>query len=106
MVLAFLKGRPRLERHFKIRRIRHARLRAAKIYVLEATPYEAAPTLQKMVLSIDAESYRVKRVLILDAHGNRNRFAFSDVKLGASVPRGTFSTRTPPGTRVVRPGKK
>jgi NitT/TauT family transport system substrate-binding protein len=59
-------------------------------YVLEGTPKDATPAYQKMLLYIDAQTSQVRRALILDAQGNRNRFDFSAPVVNQAVPKGEF----------------
>jgi outer membrane lipoprotein carrier protein len=43
----------------------------------------------------------VRRLLIIDAEGNRNRFDFSELKFNAGVPDTVFKWKAPAGTRRV-----
>lgn len=42
----------------------------------------------------------VRRILILDAQGNRNRFDFEDASQPPSIPSAEFQLSPPPGTDV------
>jgi outer membrane lipoprotein carrier protein len=72
-------------------------------YVLEGTPKEATPAYQKMLLYVDAPTNQVRRVLILDAQGNRNRFDFETPVVNVPVPKSEFEFTPPPGTKVIKP---
>ena len=72
-------------------------------YVLEGTPKEATPAYQKMMLYVDAQTNQVRRALILDAQGNRNRFDFSAPVVNEPVAKGEFDFSPPPGTKVIKP---
>ncbi len=61
-------------------------------YVLEGVPKEPTPAYQKMLLYVDGETYQVRRVLLLDAQGNRNRFDFSTPSINDKVGDRTSST--------------
>ncbi|MBW2459673.1 MAG: outer-membrane lipoprotein carrier protein LolA [Deltaproteobacteria bacterium] len=44
----------------------------------------------------------VRRVLVLDAQGNRNRFDFMDVEQPADIPNSEFTFKAPKGTEVLK----
>ena len=71
--------------------------------VLEGTPKEATPAYQKVLLYVDAQTNQVRRVLILDAQGNRNRFDFSAPVVNQPVAKTDFEFTAPAGTRVIKP---
>jgi outer membrane lipoprotein carrier protein len=52
---------------------------------------------------VDAQSFQVRRVLIMDAQGNRNRFDFVTPEVLAKSPPGEFMFTPPAGTEVIRP---
>ena len=72
-------------------------------YVLEGTPKEATPAYQKVLLYVDGQTSQVRRVLILDAQGNRNRFDFSAPVVNQAVEKSEFDFTPPPGTRIIKP---
>jgi outer membrane lipoprotein-sorting protein len=41
--------------------------------------------------------------MVVDAHGNTNRFEFRDVVRNGSLPVGVFRARPPRGTRIIKP---
>ena len=45
----------------------------------------------------------IKRVLVLDPEGNRNRFDLSHMRFNRAVPEERFRVVPPPGANVVRP---
>jgi len=55
------------------------------------------------LLFVDAATYQVRRVLLLDAQGNKNRFDFSGTEVNLKTPPGEFAFTPPKGTQVVRP---
>ncbi len=56
-----------------------------------------------MLLYVDAQTYQVRRALILDAQGNRNRFDFDTPVVNEPVAKGEFDFIPPPGTKVIKP---
>jgi outer membrane lipoprotein carrier protein len=101
--LSFLMGKGQLTKDFSLRLLDPAQMKFEGGYVLEGTPKEATPAYQKMILYVDAQTNQVRRVLILDAQGNRNRFDFSSPAVNQPVPKNEFDFAPPPGTRIVRP---
>jgi outer membrane lipoprotein carrier protein len=101
--LSFLMGKGQLTKDFSLRLLDPAQMKFEGGYVLEGTPKEATPAYQKMLLYVDAQTNQVRRVLILDAQGNRNRFDFSAPVVNQPVAKGEFDFTPPPGTRVIRP---
>ena len=101
--LAFLMGKGQLTKDFTLRVLDPTEMKFEGGYVLEGTPKEASPAYQKMLLYVDAQTNQVRRALILDAQGNRNRFDFSAPVVNQPVPKGEFDFTPPPGTKVVKP---
>jgi outer membrane lipoprotein carrier protein len=101
--LSFLMGQGQLTKDFKLRLLDPAQMKFEGGYVLEGTPKEATPAYQKMLLYVDAQTSQVRRVLILDAQGNRNRFDFTSPVVNEPVAKGEFEFTPPPGTRVIKP---
>ena len=72
-------------------------------WVLEGRPTQATPAYEKVLLYVDAAASQVRRVLILDAQGNRNRFDFDKPLVNTPVPASEFSFAPPAGTQIVKP---
>jgi outer membrane lipoprotein carrier protein len=101
--LAFLMGKGQLTKDFTLRLLDPAQMHFEGGYVLEGTPNEATPAYQKMLLYVDAQTNQVRRALILDAQGNRNRFDFEAPAVNLPVQPGEFDFVPPPGTKVIKP---
>jgi outer membrane lipoprotein carrier protein len=101
--LSFLMGQGQLTRDFTLRLLDPAQMKFEGGYVLEGTPKDATPAYQKMLLYVDAATNQVRRVLILDAQGNRNRFDFDAPAVNQPVVNGEFDFSPPPGTKVIKP---
>jgi len=101
--LAFLMGKGRLLRDFKLRLLDSKRLKMEGGYVLECVPKDATPAYTKLLMYIDGPTSQVRRVLILDAQGNRNRFDFSSPVVNEAIPASEFTFTPPPGTSIVKP---
>ena len=101
--LAFLMGKGQLTKDFTLRMLDAKKMEFEGGYVLEGTPKDATPAYQKVLLYVDGETYQVRRALILDAQGNRNRFDFSTPVVNQPVPASEFTFTPPPGTKIVKP---
>jgi outer membrane lipoprotein carrier protein len=71
--------------------------------VLVGTPKQATPAYTKVLFYVDSQSSQVRRVLIVDGQGNRNRFDFESPKVNVPVPANAFQFVPPPGTQIIRP---
>jgi outer membrane lipoprotein carrier protein len=72
-------------------------------YVLEGVPKTPTPAYQKMLLFVDGGTYQVRRVLLLDAQGNRNRFDFELPSINDKIAANEFLFKPPSGTQVIKP---
>jgi outer membrane lipoprotein carrier protein len=70
--------------------------------VLVGTPITASPAYTKVLFYVDNATSHVRRALIVDAQGNRNRFDFTDPKANVPVNAGTFVLNVPPNTTVTK----
>ena len=69
----------------------------------EGVPRTPTPAYQKLLLYVDAKTHQVRRVLLLDAQGNRNRFDFVSPSVNQPAPKGEFDFKPPRGTQVIKP---
>jgi outer membrane lipoprotein carrier protein len=100
--LAFLMGEGRLKSDFKLRLLDSTTLKFEGGFVLECTPKEASPAYEKLLLYVDGDTSQVRRVLVLDVQGNRNRFDFDGPIVNEDIPRGTFDFEPPKGTKIIK----
>ncbi len=101
--LAFLVGTGSLKQSFKLTKVDPTQAKFEGGLVLMGEPREATPAYQKMLLYVDAATYQVRRVLLLDAQGNKNRFDFTSTEVNKVPPPGEFAFTPPKGTQVIRP---
>lgn len=101
--LSFLLGNGSLRREFALTKLDAAQFKFPGGYVLLGTPKSPTPAYQKILFYIDANTAQVRRVLLVDAQKNRNRFDFEDAKANEPVPPAAFTFTPPPGTNVVKP---
>ena len=99
--LSFLMGQGQLTSSFTLRLLDTMKFEGG--WVLEGTPKDPTPAYQKVLLYVDAATSQVRRVLILDAQGNRNRFDFENPLVNTPIPPGEFTFTPPTGTQIVKP---
>ena len=101
--LGFLTGESKLAETFTFEANEGASMNFPGGVVLVATPKQPLASVQKVLLYVDSATHYVRRVLLLDAQGNRNRFDFDDVKLDEPIDAREFVFNAPAGTTVIHP---
>jgi outer membrane lipoprotein carrier protein len=101
--LAFLVGGGNLKKSFKLVKLNSQQLHFPGGYVLEGIPKNPTPAYQKVLLYVDAATSQVRRMILLDAQGNLNRFDFIQPSVNVKVPPGEFKFDPPPGTQIIHP---
>jgi outer membrane lipoprotein carrier protein len=101
--LAFLMGQGELDKSFTLRLLDARKMKYEGGFVLEGTPKSATPAYQKVIMFVDGPTAQVRRMLILDAQGNRNTFTFESPVVNVPVPPEEFTFTPPSGTQIVRP---
>jgi len=104
---SFLTGDGRLADSFRFRLLDAERHGYRDGFVLELRDRAPTPHYDRLLFYVAARNGRplgvVRRVLIIDEAGNRNRFDFEDVSFNPTVSDDTFEVDVPRGTRWVRP---
>jgi outer membrane lipoprotein carrier protein len=101
--LAFLFGGANLRRSFSLTLRDGAPYGFSHGFVLEGTPKRPTPAYRFIRFYVDAKSYQVRRVLLIDAQGNRNRFDFGSARVNEKVSPAEFRFVVPAGTTRLRP---
>jgi outer membrane lipoprotein carrier protein len=101
--LSFLTGQGNLNDSFDFKLWPGDQMNFPGGYVLEGVPKQATPAYSKVLFYVDAGTSQVRRVMIIDGQGNRNRFDFVNPKINAAVGAGTFQFTPPPGTTIIHP---
>lgn len=101
--LSFLLGSAKLKTEFYLKKLDERALGYEGGYVLLAVPKSPTPAYQKLLLYVDGGTYQVRRVLMIDAQQNRNRFDFVAPVVNQPVAPQEFIFRAPAGTRVIKP---
>lgn len=103
VALSFLTGTGRLADGFDFEVVSGQELKFSGGYVLVGTPKQPTPAYAKVLFYVDSATSQVRRVMIIDGQGNRNRFDFVDPRINEPVPSAQFTFTPPPGTSVVHP---
>ena len=101
--LSFLTGTGKLSDTFDFQIFAGDKMNFPGGYVLVGTPKQPTPAYQKVLLYVDAATSQVRRVMVLDGQGNRNRFDFANPRVNEPIAPNQFQFTPPPGTSVVRP---
>jgi outer membrane lipoprotein carrier protein len=101
--LSFLTGTGRLGDTFDFELVSGSQMKFPGGFILIGTPKQATPAYAKVLFYVDTATSQVRRVMIIDGQGNRNRFDFLNPRVNDPVPQAQFTFVPPPGTSVVRP---
>jgi outer membrane lipoprotein carrier protein len=99
--LAFLTGKGELAKDFDLKLLDAAKYKFEKGYVLEARPKAATNLYSFVLFYVDGATYQVRRVLIVDAQNNRNRFDFDKPKVNEKVDDSRFKWSPPTGVTIT-----
>lgn len=103
--MSFLMGTGRLADDFTFRLLDSAREGFPTGDVLELKPKVPSAQYDRILFYVErtpALRGLVRRLLIIDANGNRNRFDFSAFKFNGGVPAQQFNWQPPAGTRELK----
>jgi outer membrane lipoprotein carrier protein len=101
--LAFLTGQGQLAKLFNFTMCPGATMQFPGGDVLVGTPVTPNAAYEKVLFYVDQATSQVRRVLILDGQGNRNRFDFNTPVVNQPVPATQFVFTPPPGTTIIKP---
>lgn len=72
-------------------------------YLLAGTPKQPTSSYSKVLFYVDAATSQVRRAMVIDGQGNRNRFDFENPRVNEPVANSDFQFTPPPGTSIIRP---
>lgn len=101
--LSFLTGQGKLSEHFNFEVRSGDKMGFPGGYVLIGKPKVANPSAQTVLFYVDAKTSQIRRVMIIDAQQNRNRFDFIAPKVNEPVSDAQFHFVVPKGATVVKP---
>jgi outer membrane lipoprotein carrier protein len=103
VAVSFLTGTGKLSDSFDFELFSGDKMKFPGGAVLVGTPKDASPAYSKVLFYVDSATSQVRRVMVIDGQGNRNRFDFVNPKINQPVPPSQFKFTPPPGTSIVRP---
>lgn len=99
---SFLSGLGKLRQHFNVRFLNPAQPKDADgNVVLDLTPKQPLPTLARLVLSLDAQSYDVRKAVVYDQFENTVTMTFTKLTINSGLPDKLFVFTPPKGTATV-----
>jgi outer membrane lipoprotein carrier protein len=101
--LSFLTGTGKLTDNFDFQLFSGDEMKFPGGYVLVGTPKLPTPAYSKVLFYVDTGTSQVRRVMVIDGQGNRNRFDFVSPKVNEPVAPSQFTFTPPAGTSIVRP---
>jgi len=101
--LSFLTGTGKLADAFTFQLFDGAAMSFPGGQVLVGVPKQANPAYEKVLFYVDTATSQVRRVLIIDGQGNRNRFDFINPQVNTPITPTQFTFTPPPGTSVIKP---
>ncbi len=101
--LSFLTGGGKLQDTFDFELFSGDRMHFPGGYVLVGTPKTPSPAYTKVLFYVDAQTSQVRRVMVIDGQGNRNRFDFLTPRINEQIVDTEFNFEPPAGTAIVRP---
>src|SRR5580704_1376853 len=101
--LSFLTGVGKLSDSFDFQLLPGAEMKFPGGYVLVGTPKQPTTAYSKVLFYVDTATSQVRRVMVIDGQGNRNRFDFVSPRVNEPVAANQFTFTPPPGTSIVRP---
>lgn len=101
--LSFLLGTGQLTSSFDFIMYDGAAMQFPGGKVLVGSPKQATQAYTKVLFYVDSGTFQVRRALIVDAQGNRNRFDFTDPKVNVPIDASAFVLTPPPGTTIIKP---
>lgn len=99
--LSFLTGKGNLTADFNLTLVDSTKFKYVGGYVLEGKPKAATNLYNTVLFYIDAKTGQVRRVLIVDAQDNRNRFEFAAPAVNKVYDKTFFVWAPPAGATVT-----
>lgn len=100
--LSFLTGTGKLTDSFNFELFEGEKMGFKDGWVLVGVPKTANAPYSKVLFYVDKQSSQIRRTMIIDQQGNRNRFDFANPKVNEPVKPEHFTFTPPPGTTIVK----
>lgn len=104
---SFLAGLGRLREEFTVRFLNPLKTDQAGNPVLDLTPREPTPMLTRLILSVDAKEFLVRKAVLYDQFDNTVTMRFTEIAVNPELSDQLFTFTPPPGVAVVplEPGR-
>jgi outer membrane lipoprotein carrier protein len=100
---SFLQGLGQVREHFQARFLNPAQPADSDgLLVFDLTPKKPEPLLARLVLSVDTQSWLVRKAVIYDQLENTVTVRFLDVAVNPGLPDTLFGFTPPPGVAVIK----
>jgi outer membrane lipoprotein carrier protein len=103
IAVSFLTGTGKLSDSFDFELFSGEKMKFPGGAVLVGTPKQPTPAYSKVLFYVDTATSQVRRVMVIDGQGNRNRFDFVNPRINQPLGPNQFKFTPPPGTSIVRP---
>lgn len=99
--LSFLAGLGNLQKSFIISLPEGKKTADSGVIVLDLIPRKAQANIKKMQLKLEAKSYGISGIILVDPYGNTNDIDFIHIKLNQGLKDNIFHFAPPKGVDVV-----
>ena len=99
---SFLSGLGKLREHFSVRLLNPAQPKDADgNVVLDLTPKQPLPTLQRLILAFDPNGWRLRKAVVYDQFENTVTMQFTSLAINCGLEDKLFAFVPPKGTATV-----
>ena len=99
---SFLSGLGKLREHFSVRLLNPAQPKDADgNVVLDLTPKQPLPTLQRLILAFDPNGWRLRKAVVYDQFENTVTMQFANLAINSGLEDKLFAFVPPKGTATV-----
>ena len=99
---SFLSGLGKLREHFTVRFLNPVQPKDADgNIVLDLTPKQPLPTLARLILSLDAKTYDLRKAVVYDQFENTVTMRFTKMAVNSGLPDKLFAFTPPKGVATV-----
>src|SRR6266576_2869166 len=99
---SFLSGLGKLREHFNVRLLNPAQPKDAEgNVVLDLSPKQPLPTLNRLILSLDPNGWQVRKAVVYDQFENTVTMKFSKLAINSGLEDKLFAFVPPKGTATV-----
>ena len=99
---SFLAGLGKLREHFTVRFLNPAQPADGEgNYVLDLTPKQPLPTMNRLILAVDAKDFQLRKAVVHDQFENTVSMKFTKLAVNTNLPDKLFTFVAPEGVATV-----